>query len=92
LKLESLAVEKQANVHQAIHIAYACLGQLGKAKEMLQRAESCAMAAGKAVEFFCVKSYRYLDLQQFLSDNKEMAEALNQGQLWDGMRLPIGDS
>jgi tetratricopeptide (TPR) repeat protein len=82
------SVDTQANVYQAIHIAYGCIGCLDKAKEVLEKAAHCALATGKAISIFTVKTYSFVSAEEFLIINREMLDALRTGRLWDGMLLP----
>lgn len=78
---------EQANQFQAIHIAYACVGDIDYAKEILFRAEKAAKTVSEIDDLFCVKSYQNQPRSVFLEDNKEMMASLEKGQLWDGMKL-----
>jgi tetratricopeptide (TPR) repeat protein len=88
ITLENDPLTAQANKLQAMHIVYACLGKTSTAKELLERARRCASVVGKAEKIFCVKTYTWLPVEEFLVTNADMMEALNQNQFWDGMALP----
>jgi hypothetical protein len=85
--LENSPMPVQANFCQAMHIAYACLGRIDIAKKLLERAEHCALAAGKGSNIFSVKTYGYVSIQDFLLVNKDMRTALENNQLWDGLKI-----
>ena len=88
VKIENLGPEAQANMLQAMHVPYACVGKVEKALEVLGRAEKCAELTGKVGKIFCVKTYTYISVDEFLAANEEMATALKSHRLWDGMLLP----
>ena len=71
-----------------MHIPYACIGMISTARDLLDRAKRCAMAVGKAEKIFCVKTYTWLQVEDFLNTNAEMIAALDANKLWDGMTLP----
>jgi hypothetical protein len=87
ITFENDPLTAQANKLQAIHIVFACYGRISTARELLERARRCASVVGKAERIFCVKTYTWLPVDEFLATNAEMAAALNQNQLWDGMPL-----
>lgn len=86
--LETQPLTAQANQLQAMHIPYACIGMISTARDLLDRAKRCAMAVGKAEKIFCVKTYTWLQVEDFLNTNAEMIAALDANKLWDGMTLP----
>jgi len=86
--LETEPLTSQANQLQAMHIPYACIGKLSIAKDLLERAKRCAVAVGKAEKIFCVKTYTWLSVEDFLDNNAVMLAALDAQQLWDQMPLP----
>jgi cellulose biosynthesis protein BcsQ len=87
LAYENTPVNAQANQFQAMHVAYACVGELEKAKQILMKAANCGLATGKALTIFSLKSYTYVSVDIFLEENKEMLSALQRGHLWDGMEM-----
>jgi tetratricopeptide (TPR) repeat protein len=78
----------QANNWQAIHIAYAMTGDLDRARAALVKAGHAANQIGEAEDIFTPKTYRNVPMKEFLKINEEMLDALDHGQLWDGMPLP----
>jgi MinD-like ATPase involved in chromosome partitioning or flagellar assembly len=87
IRVEARPLAIQANMLQAIHIPYACLGKTLIALDFLERAQRCGVAVGKTEPIFCVKTYTYLTAEEFLPVNEEMIAALKAGKLWDGMGL-----
>jgi MinD-like ATPase involved in chromosome partitioning or flagellar assembly len=79
-----------ANQAQAMHIAYACVGDLNRAKEMLR--EAASVAAGVTGEIFSVITYQFVSKEQFLKDNEMCLDSLERGELWDGMKLSTKSS
>jgi MinD-like ATPase involved in chromosome partitioning or flagellar assembly len=88
VSIENRSLALQANMLQALHIAYACNGKLKLAEHLLDRAKRCAVAVGKTEPIFCVKTYTFLPADEFLSVNEEMTASLRKTRLWDGMELP----
>jgi hypothetical protein len=86
--LENYPLPIQANMLQAMHIPYACLGRLSTARELLDRTKRCASAVGKTEKLFSAGTYSYMSVEEFLALNEEMLTALDAGRLWDGMQLP----
>jgi tetratricopeptide (TPR) repeat protein len=78
----------QANRWQAMHIAFAGIGDLTRAREALEKAGRAAQALGEFEDIFCVKSYQLVPVAEFLTINNEMLAALDHGELWDGMKVP----
>jgi tetratricopeptide (TPR) repeat protein len=81
----------QANCFQAMHIAFAIVGDLDRAREVLIRSRMAAELLGLAEDIFTVKTYTNVPVKDFLAINDEMLAALDKGQLWDGMPLPTAD-
>jgi len=76
----------EANYAQAMHIAYACVGDVNRAREILHEATGfAALASG---EIFSVVTYQFVNKEEFLKYNNTCAAALERGELWDGMKLP----
>ena len=84
------------NHWQAMHIAYACLGDIEEALKCLKQAE---IEAEKRYnpndpdlipeDIFSVTAYKEVPLEVFLSDNEKLAYSIEyKNQLWDGMKLP----
>jgi tetratricopeptide (TPR) repeat protein len=78
----------QANRFQAIHIAFAMVGDANRAREALTKARMAAELLGLAEDIFTVKTYTNVPVKDFLAINDEMLATLDKGQLWDGMPLP----
>jgi MinD-like ATPase involved in chromosome partitioning or flagellar assembly/Tfp pilus assembly protein PilF len=77
----------RANQTQAMHIAYACIGNLDKALALLDETRKVLQQASPQERVFCVADYDHLPLKEFLQINDEMKDALARGELWDGMKL-----
>jgi len=71
-----------------MHIAFAMVGDIARAREVLNKARLVAELLGLAEDIFTVKNYTWVPLETFLAINQEMLAALEKGQLWDGMPLP----
>jgi hypothetical protein len=78
----------QANRWQAIHIAFALIGDTTRAREALMKARHAAELLGLAEDIFTVKNYTNLPVDGFIQITDEMLAALDRGHLWDGMPLP----
>ncbi len=78
----------QANQWQAMHVAFACIGDVVLAKDALKKARRAADSIGEVDEIFCVSKYTYVSAEVFLNSCDKMLDALNNGMLWDGMKLP----
>jgi cellulose biosynthesis protein BcsQ/tetratricopeptide (TPR) repeat protein len=77
----------RANQTQAMHIAYACIGNLEKAAALLDEARKVLQQASPQERVFCVADFDHLPLKEFLQRNDVMRDALVCGKLWDGMKL-----
>ena len=82
----------QANQLQAIHVAFALIGDLDHAKECLMKARDAARRLGDADDVFSVVTYSELPVSQFMAYNDDMLAALERGELWDGTKLHFGDA
>ena len=82
----------QANRLQAIHIAFAMIGDVGRAREALRKAALAADILSSVEEIFTVKTFTNAPVKDWLQINDEMLAALDRGQLWDGMPLPPAKS
>jgi MinD-like ATPase involved in chromosome partitioning or flagellar assembly/tetratricopeptide (TPR) repeat protein len=78
-----------ANRCQAIHIAYAILGNILVAKECLRKAIKAAETVNDLETLFSVRDYRFVNRDEFKATTEEMLAALERGQLWDGTKLQI---
>jgi MinD-like ATPase involved in chromosome partitioning or flagellar assembly/tetratricopeptide (TPR) repeat protein len=81
----------QAHRFQQIHIAFAMVGDVARAREALTKARMAAELLGLAEDIFTVKTYTNVPIKDFLAINDEMLAALDKGQLWDGMPLPTAE-
>ncbi|MDD4101779.1 MAG: AAA family ATPase [Kiritimatiellae bacterium] len=79
----------RVNRLQAMHIAYAVTGDIKRAKQTLRKAHDAARLLGRADDVFSVKTYTEVPVAEFLTINDEMLAALERGELWDGMKLPV---
>lgn len=78
----------RANQAQAMHIPYACVGELSAARELLLEANRQAMILPEATEIFSVQIFRYVKRETFVKHTLECLESLDDGRLWDGMPMP----
>lgn len=85
--VSSLPSAGRANQAQAMHIAYACTGDLAKADSLLEDTAKVLQQASPQERVFCVADYDYLPLRQFLIRNREMKDSLARSELWDGMKI-----
>jgi hypothetical protein len=81
----------QANRFQAMHIAFAMVGDLARAREALIKSRMAAELLGLAEDIFTVKTYTNVPVRDFIAINDEMSTALDKGELWDGMPLPTAE-
>lgn len=79
----------QANRLQAIHVAYAVLGMIDMAKTVLTKARRAAEAVSEIEDIFSPRQYRRIRVEAFLEENALMLAAIERGELWDGMKIPI---
>ena len=68
-------------------IAYACTGDLDRARILLEETAKLISQASPQERLFCVADYDRISLPEFSVRNQAMRDALNHGQLWDGMKL-----
>ncbi len=85
--VSSMPASGRANQTQAMHIAYACIGNLEKAAALLDETGKVLQQASPQERVFCVADYDHLPLKEFLQRNDDMRDALASGELWDGMKL-----
>lgn len=85
--VSSMPAAGRANQTQAMHIAYACNGNLEKAASLLDETRKVLQQASPQERVFCVADYDHLPLKEFLRRNDEMRDALARGELWDGMKF-----
>ncbi len=86
-EIRSSPLPQRANRLQAMHIAYACTGDVDRAKMLLEETAKLISQASPHERLFCVADYDRISLPEFAARNQAMREALNDGQLWDGMKL-----
>lgn len=79
-----------ANNFQALSVAFAIVGDMGRAQDLLVRAELEASLLNPTMRLFSVVDYDLVDRTSFLNEVGKMKLALNRGELWDGMKLPKG--
>jgi len=82
-------VSYAANSFQALSIAYAIVGNIDYARELLLRAERLARTMNAAVRLFSVIDYEDVSRDRFLEQNRLMLQALDRGELWDGLKVPV---
>lgn len=80
-----MPIAVEANVSQAMHIAYACRGELSRAEELLRQATELAVSTSGTI--FSVCSYEFVSKEQFLKDTQACLDSLARAELWDGMPL-----
>lgn len=85
--VSSLPLPMRANQLQAMHVAYACLGNVERAKSLLDETTKLASQASRQERLFSVAHYDNLPLSDFIACNRQMREALDRDELWDGMKL-----
>ncbi|MCB1276045.1 AAA family ATPase [Prosthecobacter sp.] len=84
-------VVMRLNHMQAMHIPYALMGEAERSRQLLMQVEELATSISPRERIFSVSTYKDLPTSEFLKQNKEMIDALNQGKLWDGTRIPNCD-
>ena len=77
-----------ANLCQAIHIAYAMVGDVSTAKENLRKAIKAVETINDLETVFSVRDYRFVNRDEFKASTEDLLAALDRGELWDGMKLP----
>jgi len=83
------SVVTRLNHMQAMHIPFALVGDIEKARQLLQQVKDLASAVSPRERIFSVVSYTEIPADQLLQQNREMHDALNAGKLWDGTNLLI---
>ena len=78
-----------ANHCQAMHIAYALVGDVFAAKDCLRKAQRAAETVNDLEQIFSVRDYRMVSRDEFKAINDELLAALERGELWDGTKLPV---
>ena len=84
-----VVLPEQANRMQAMHIAYACCGDVAIARDCLMKARLAAEMVGEVDDIFSVETYQEVPADVFLKTNSAMIGALADGKLWDGMEIPL---
>ncbi|HEX7570689.1 MAG TPA: hypothetical protein VF492_09305, partial [Verrucomicrobiae bacterium] len=77
------------NYMQAMHIPYALLGDIDRARQLLQQVQDLATAVSPRERIFSVVTYTEIPADELLHQTREMLEALSSGKLWDGTSLPV---
>ena len=77
------------NQMQAMHVAWAMVGEIGEAKDVLNEVGRFSIHVSPRERLFCVAIYDYLEREEFLEWNGRMLAALERGELWDGMKIPV---
>lgn len=85
--VNSSGLPERLNYLQAMHVPYACVGKLDQARELLDEVAKLAQHVSSRERIFCVGIYERLSKDEFLEFNRRMREALDRGELWDGMKL-----
>ncbi len=75
------------NHMQAMHIPYALLGDVDRARQLLQQVQDLATAVSPRERIFSVVTYTEIPADELLQQTREMLEAMNSGRLWDGTPL-----
>lgn len=81
-----------ANLCQAIHIAYAMVGDISTAKECLRKAIKTVETVNDLETIFSARDYRFENRDEFKASTEDLLAALDRGELWDGMKLPAPTS
>jgi tetratricopeptide (TPR) repeat protein len=82
------SVVLRLNHMQAMHIPFALVGDVDKARQLLQQVRELASAVSPRERIFSVVSYTEIPADQLLIQNKEMLDAIDARKLWDGSPLP----
>ena len=83
------SVVMRLNHMQAMHIPFALLGDVKKARQLLQQVRELASAVSPRERLFSVVTYTEVPASQFMVQNKKMLDALSVGKLWDETALPM---
>jgi hypothetical protein len=75
------------NRMQAMHILYALVGEVDRARELLLQAQELTAMVSPRERVFSVVDYAYVTADQFVLQNRQMLDALSEGRLWDGTSL-----
>lgn len=86
-KISALPLADRANYSHAMHICYACVGNLDRARSLLDETSQTLEGASRNERVYTVADYDYHKLEEFLELNSQMREALDRCELWDGMKL-----
>jgi len=82
------SVVLRLNHMQAMHIPFALIGDVEKARQLLQQVCELAFSISPRERIFSLLSYTEIPADQLLLQNQKMIEALDTGKLWDGTPLP----
>ena len=82
------SVVDRLNHMQAMHIPYALLGNIERARQLIQQVQDLASAVSPRERVFSMATYTHMPVDEWLQSNRLMIEALDSGKLWDGTSLP----
>ena len=82
------SVVLRLNHMQAMHIPFGLIGEIDKARQLLQQVRELAFSISPRERIFSLLSYTEIPADQLLLQNQKMIEALDTGKLWDGTPLP----
>ncbi len=82
------SVVLRLNHMQAMHIPFALIGDVEKARQLLQQVRELAFSVSPRERIFSLLSYTEIPADRLLLQNQEMLDALDTGKLWDGTPLP----
>lgn len=85
----SSMVTSRLNQMQAMHIAYALVGNIKEAKRLLMDVNRHAENASPRERIFSVATYRNISRKEFIEINNQMLKALAKVELWDGFKLEL---
>jgi tetratricopeptide (TPR) repeat protein len=72
---------------QAASIAFACAGRIEEAIQILQKTERMIERSSPLLLISSATDFRIHDAEEFYKITQQMLEALDRGELWDGMKL-----
>ena len=81
------SVVDRLNHMQAMHIPYALLGDIERARQLIQQVQDLASAVSPRERVFSMATYTHMPVDEWLRNNRLMIEALDSGKLWDGTAL-----
>ena len=81
------SVVMRLNHMQAMHIPFGLIGEIDKARQLLQQVRELAFSISPRERIFSLLSYTEIPADQLLLQNQKMIDALDTGKLWDGTPL-----